>query len=138
MIEHKPYSIPVGEYTTPCPVTASLDIPFEEIVKILESGKIRHLPIIENDRPVGIISSRDVGLLTKHVEQKNIIAQDLMTPGPYLISPTLPLEKAAFYLSKYKIGSALVVDDDGKLTGIFTSTDALNALVEVIRGEVED
>mgnify|MGYP000267030272 CR=1 FL=1 len=44
-----------------------------------------------------------------------------------------------FYLTRRAIphlrdGSAIVNDEDGRLLGIFTATDALNALVEVIRG----
>ncbi|MEZ4742979.1 MAG: CBS domain-containing protein [Bdellovibrionota bacterium] len=140
MSEHEHYLIPVSEYTTPCPITVSPETTVAEIISLLKAEGIRHLPVTDVDnKPIGIISERDINLLAKHVEQHGVmIAQDVMTPGPYLISPDLPLEKAAFDLSKYKIGSALVVEKDGTLSGIFTSTDALNALVEVMRGDIDD
>ena len=39
-------------------------------------------------------------------------------------------------MSSKKLGSAIVLDEQGDLAGIFTTTDALNALVEVIRGKL--
>ena len=58
-----------------------------------------------------------------------------MQKEPYLVSADTKLSEVAFYMSKNKYGSALVMNPDGDL-GIFTSTDALNALVEVLRGDI--
>ena len=41
-------------------------------------------------------------------------------------------------MSDAKIGSLIVNDDNEKLVGIFTNTDALNALIEVLRGDVPE
>jgi acetoin utilization protein AcuB len=138
MSRHKKYKIPVSEYTTPMPVTVLPSETIARIMEIMAEGGFRHLPVMDGNKPVGIISERDVRLLTQHAANPNLTAQDIMTPGPHTITPDLPLDKAAFDLSKYKIGSALVVDSAGDLVGIFTSTDALNALIEVVRGEIED
>lgn len=43
-----------------------------------------------------------------------------------------PLLDVVFHLSEEKIGSAIITDD-GKLDGIFTTTDALNALVDILK-----
>ena len=43
--------------------------------------------------------------------------------------------KQLLAMSKQKIGSA-VVSDHNEIVGIFTSTDALNALVEILRGQL--
>ncbi len=63
-----------------------------------------------------------------------------MTANPYIVEPDVELEKVVFHMSKNKIGSAIVKFDGGANTefGIFTSTDALNALLEVLRGEIGD
>lgn len=45
--------------------------------------------------------------------------------------------EAAYEMSLNKIGSMVVVDDHGEVFGIFTTTDALNALIEIVRGEVD-
>jgi acetoin utilization protein AcuB len=138
MSRHKKYQIPVSEYTTPTPVTVSPTETIDRIVTIMAEGGFRHLPVLEGTKPIGIISERDVKVLTRHLANPKLTARDIMTPGPHTISPDLPLDRAALDLSRYKIGSALVVDERGDLVGIFTSTDALNALIEVVRGDVED
>ena len=58
------------------------------------------------------------------------------TPDPLTVSSGTSLIDAAFEMSEVKIGSLIVNDEHGRVMGIFTSTDGLNALVEVLRGEI--
>ena len=44
-----------------------------------------------------------------------------------------PLDEVAHAMSEKKVGSVIVNDEDGKFLGIFTVTDALNALIEIVR-----
>jgi acetoin utilization protein AcuB len=125
----------VDEYTTPVPICVAPDASLNELKTIMSDEGIRHIPVIENDLPIGIISDRDIHFLTEHVTDRSLLAREVMTPGPLTIKSDSPLDEAAYQLSNYKIGCALVVDDGGKLTGIFTTTDALNALIEISRGE---
>jgi CBS domain-containing protein len=62
----------IGEIMTEQPVTVSLDTRIEECMKIMTSKKIRHLPVVENEKLVGLIS---VGDVVKYIieEQKFII-----------------------------------------------------------------
>ena len=59
-----------------------------------------------------------------------------MTPAPYTVLPDTPLDEVVYNMSKQKIGSTIVKSDEDEYIGIFTSTDALNALLEVLRGDV--
>jgi CBS domain-containing protein len=120
------------------PVTVTANTELGEILRIMTEGGFRHLPVVDGQKPVGIISERDIKVLTRHVPNPKLTAFELMTPGPHTISGDLTIDKAALDLSRYKIGSALVVDGKGELQGIFTTTDALNALIEIVRGEFED
>lgn len=58
-----------------------------------------------------------------------------MTRSPYSASIDAPLEEIALELSNRKFGSVLVYDRNDKFYGIFTATDALNALVEILRND---
>ena len=60
-----------------------------------------------------------------------------MVNEPFCVSLGTPLDEVAFQMSQKKIGSALVVDGESKLDSIFTSVDGLNALIEVIRGDID-
>lgn len=130
-------NIPIAEFTSPSVVTATMDASFEEMKNLMKKGGFRHLPIIDQNRnPVGIVSQRDLNLLeTLGSLVGQVSAKDIMKKDPYLVQATDSMEKVVLEMSSRKIGSALVRDpEDGDL-GIFTSTDALNALVEILRGE---
>lgn len=127
----------VDEYTSPCPISVSPDTPLAEVFDIMEQNGIRHVPVVENDKPIGIIGHRDVQVLQNLETAQNYEAKKVMIENPFSVHTGTSLENVALDLSSKKIGSAIVVDDNNDISGIFTSTDALNALVEIIRGEVE-
>jgi CBS domain-containing protein len=56
-----------------------------------------------------------------------------MSRDPYTTTPSAPLEEVARDMADRKYGSAVVVDH-GKVVGLFTTVDALRALVVLLRG----
>lgn len=44
---------------TPDPATISPDKPFSDALEIMHEGQYRHVPVIEDGRPIGMVSSRD-------------------------------------------------------------------------------
>jgi acetoin utilization protein AcuB len=127
--------IPVEDYTTPSPITAHIDTSIADIVAMMEAHGIRHIPIVDADRPVGIVSDRDTRLIQRLAGAEQLTARDIMVPEPYVVGPEEPLEDVALAMGRQRIGSAIVTED-GRIAGIFTLTDALNALIEIVRGEV--
>ena len=129
--------ITVEEYTTPSPISVSPDENLQTVKEILKKEGIRHMPVVKNNVVVGILSDRDVKLIESCFEDiSNLKVNYVMTPDPYTVTPDTPLEEVVFNMSKNKIGSAIVQAPEEDYVGIFTSTDALNALLEVLRGEV--
>ena len=49
---------PVADWMTPNPITISPDVGWEEAVTVMTERKVRHLPVVENDRVIGLLSSR--------------------------------------------------------------------------------
>lgn len=130
----KELSVPVEEFTTPNPVTALEETTVEQMNELMNKYRIRHLPILKDGRVVGIVSDRDLrvalGLDVK--ERQMIRAADIMKSNPVTVNSLEPIRKVAFEMSKAKIGSVLVNDDKDRFLGIFTVTDALNALIEIL------
>ena len=60
-------------------------------------------------------------------------AADIMAADPVTVTASTPLDEVAYTMSDRKIGSVIVNEDSGDFLGIFTVTDALNALVEISR-----
>ncbi len=135
MIREKLADIKVDDYTSPSPISVSVETNLSQIHKLMKDEGVRHIPVFQGDDLVGIISDRDMKIAIHIGDGTTLSAADIMTREPYSVSAETPLEEVAFEMSQRKIGSAIVTDDEGRVTGIFTSTDALNALIEVIRGD---
>lgn len=126
---------PVEEYTTPNPVTATEDQSTDDLRALMQHSGVRHLPILRDGKVVGLVSDRDLrvaqGLSEEHKLQ--VCAADIMAVEPVAVKASTPLDEVAYTMSERKIGSVLVNDDSGNFLGIFTVTDALNALIEISR-----
>ena len=55
-----PKTVTVGDVCTPSPTTISPDTSVDEALEIMEAEAIRRLPVVEEDRPVGIVSLGDL------------------------------------------------------------------------------
>ena len=123
--------VTVDEYTSPILVTINVGASIDEALELMQENGIRHLPVKDQDKVVGIVSERD--LLTH--QGKNwttmMTVGNIMSPDLFSVYRTDILGDVAFQLSSKKVGSALVLDESGEIYGIFTTTDALNALVEI-------
>ena len=128
-------SMTIEEYTSFDPVFVRPDTMVEEVIRLLHKHGFRHLPVVERDQAVGVISDRDILIARPLANPEGLRAGDVMTKEPYSVSIDASLEEVALELSRRKFGSAMVYDRNQKFCGIFTATDALNALVEVLRGD---
>lgn len=130
--------VAVEEFTSPSPICVSETEQVGVIMKLMEEHKCRHMPVISrHDKVVGIISDRDIyKACCKNTDSCNLSASDLMTRDVFRVKKNENIDKVVFAMSDRKISSALV-EDETEFFGIFTSTDALNALLEIIRGDLD-
>jgi len=119
-------------------VTVSTATTIGEALALLRGNRIRHLPVLEDDKLVGIVSDRDLrdalpSSLTQDPEKEMILAQpvsEIMTRQVITAHPLDFIEDAAKTIYDYKVGS-LPVLEGGQLVGIITESDILNCLVEL-------
>lgn len=124
--------LPVEEFTTPNPITATENTSLEELRSLMTENDIRHLPILREGEVVGIVSDRDLRVIEglKPTASLKVKARDIMVQDPVTVSSEAPLFEVAYEMSSRKIGS-VIVNEENSFLGIFTVTDALNALVEI-------
>lgn len=102
---------------------------------IMRLGRIRHLPVVEGTRLVGIVSERDLfrsslaqalGYGTKATRDlmKTLHIKDIMVPKVVTVAPETPLCEAVRLMVDQKIGCLPVVDND-RLVGLITETDIM-------------
>ena len=98
--------------------------------KVMETSGIRHLPIMDGAKLLGVISSRD--LARKGLDRDSLL-RDLCVRDVLVVQPTDTVVQAAEKMMRRRVGSAVVVDQD-TVVGIFTNADALAALVAAFGG----
>ncbi len=121
------------------PVTVSPQETLRGGWRIIREHRVRHLPVMERGRLVGIVTDRDlrqalpsraVGLEiheAPHLAEK-VRIWEVMARAVVTISREAPIEEAARLLLKYRIGGLPVLKGE-TLVGIITKTDLLRALL---------
>ena len=105
---------------------------FRYAMDLIRSRGIRHLPVVEGQQVVGIVTDRDLrqaaaspatslSIHELHYLLDKIRVADIMTKAVITISPDDTVEDAARLLLKHRIGGLPVVRQ-GKLVGILTET----------------
>jgi acetoin utilization protein AcuB len=123
----------VERWMTPTPQTIGHDINIATAHKMMREHGVRHLPVLDGGRLVGVISERDLFWLETiaGTDAGSTKVEEAMAAEPYVVDRDAPLRDVALEMSRRRIGTALVADH-GKVVGIFTAVDALRALVETI------
>ncbi len=113
--------------------TIGLDQPISVVRDMMREHNIRHLPVQEAGKLVGVVTHRDVqvALGWDGGKDKGLQVKDIYTPEPYSISPNAKITDALIRMEKDQLGCALVVEK-GKLVGIFTTTDACRVLADFL------
>lgn len=119
----------VSDVMTAQPLTIGRDQTLEVAHEFMRNERIRHLPVLERGRLVGVLSQRDLYFLETiaGVDMKSDRVEDAMSTDIYVVSPDTPLSTVASTMAKRKLGCAVVVDR-GRVVGIFTATDGLRVL----------
>ncbi len=131
----------VGSVMTPFPYFVNSDDTIAEVERLMDEHHIRHIPVQQDGRVVGIISERDIYRLLEQFlpqgQKEQIRARDIMIAEPYVVSFDVPLNEVALQMAKRHIGSAIVLHHE-KLAGIVSATDICRILAEIFEAEFSD
>jgi len=102
--------------------------PFSTVLEaalIFREADCGAVPVLEDGRPVGVVTDRDVALALPDHEAdladtpvSQIMAKDVAT-----VTPETPVDQLAGRFSEFRVRRLLVVDADGRLLGIVAWTD---------------
>jgi acetoin utilization protein AcuB len=125
----------VGAVMTSFPYFVDADDTVAKVERLMDERAIRHLPVQERGRVVGIVSERDLHHFIKRsapVEEKNNVrARDIMVADPYVVSFNTPLNEVVSEMAKRHIGSAIITRS-GKLAGVLSANDVCRILGEYL------
>lgn len=138
----KPSRRPAGKATagrtiadgmTPMPHTVRADMPLVEAQAIIRDLGIRHLPVLDGEKLVGILSERNVKAGLAGPSGDKFLVEDAMMPDVFAVPEDTPIAQVVQAMADEKFGSAVVTDDSGRVSGIFTTVDACRLLAELLR-----
>lgn len=123
----------IQKYMTMMPHTIGGDQPLKTAVSLMREHKIRHLPVQVGGNLVGVLTDRDVKLASSFGDASKLTVEDVMTPDPYTIGIDAAMDLTVFEMAEHKYGCAIITQTNGKVVGIFTATDGLRVLGEVLQ-----
>ena len=127
-------------HMTPSPITVTPDTTVAEAIDILQQHNIRHLLVVDQQGELkGILSDRDLrsarpSSVARSKERQNVEEQVNSTPVSVLmtrdclsLNPNATLDDALLLFQSRKIGALLVINEEEKVIGVFTTADLMNA-----------
>ena len=117
------------------PVTLKPEDTLDLANDVISLGRIRHIPVVDAGRLVGLLSERDLmGAAASHVfglKQKSksallksVLIRDVMKKRVVTVAPQTSIKDAAHLMADKKIGCVPVVIN-GAIVGLVTTTDIL-------------
>ena len=124
------------------PVAVSPGDSLARALQLTREHRIRHLPVVEGGELVGILSDRDIRLAMpsplavadpdRAAFLERTTVAEMMTRDVITAGPNDTVEDAARELCRHRIGALPVVDAHGRLLGMVSETDVLQAFAEIL------
>jgi acetoin utilization protein AcuB len=116
-------------------VTVAPEATVADALEVMRSHDIRHVPVMEGGRVVGVVTDRDLRMTldSDGGAAPGAAVSEIMSAPPVTADSGTPVETAAGILAGRRLGCLPIVDD-GELVGILTGSDLLRAFVELMAG----
>lgn len=123
----------ISKFMTTTPVSIASGATLADAEKLMNEHAIRHLPVVDGDKLLGVITDRDLNFVESFsdVNPRQVNVGRAMVETPYSVAPETPIDEVAFTMAEQRYGSAIVVQN-GHVVGIFTTVDACRCLSELL------
>ena len=128
----------VADVMTGKVVTLSPHHSFNDVANLMNDRYFRHCVVVDSQRKiVGVISDRDImRALARNPNSRSKSLDQIMTQNPITVKRNTPIVDAVSKIVSKRINCLPVIEDDGTVCGIVTSTDLLKSyqqLLELVR-----
>ena len=128
----------VSKYMTQKLITATPGMSVKQAFLLMRTHRVRHIPVVEEDKLVGIISDRDLrrprwaedldDWTAYYQVNDSHTVSDVMTRNPETVRAADNILKAVSLFRERRYGALPVLNKDGDLVGILSAQDLLGAL----------
>ena len=110
-------------------ISFKMNTPVQEIKEKMKTLGIRHIPIINNSKLVGMVSDRDILKINNSGTFHFLKAKDIMSSVVLVCDEETPLAHFAKVLLEEKVSCLPVIDKNQFLIGIISRTDILKVII---------
>ena len=128
-----PKSLVMRDCMTPTPHTVGKAQTIHFAADLMKKHGIRHLPVLHGGELLGVVSDRDVALITSldGVDPEKVRIEEAITQEPYSVKLDSKLSEVAAHMAEHKYGAAIVMDGN-HVAGIFTTVDGMKILAKLL------
>ncbi len=110
------------------PVTASKEATLSDLARLMKENEVGSVVIVENDRPIGIVTERDLVIAIADGVDPQTKAKDFMSYDPVKVKYDTDVTAALSIMISRNIRHLVVVDESQRLIGVVSSRDLLKAV----------
>lgn len=128
---------PVKDLMSTHLITIDKDATLAKVNEIFNANKIHHIPVVQDARLIGIVSKSDFLFfrrgyshgesIVEEMRLKSHFVHEIMTTGIAKLNPDDKIN-VALEIFNENLFHAIPVESEGKLVGIITTYDIINAL----------
>jgi predicted transcriptional regulator len=128
---------PISALGLPSPVSIGRNASIGEALAAVQRQRSGYVLIVENDRPAGIMSERDVlmKIVARDVKYESGVA-DFISPIPATLTNSEPIAKALNLMIEKGVDNIPIVDAGGKATAVLRTVDVIHFLAEAFPEEL--
>ncbi len=130
----------VSQIASTALITIQLGQKLSEARKLMQVNQIHHVPVLQGKKLMGILSAVDLATLSltsfgsderanDAILDNQFSVEEVMSKNMVTIKPTAPIREAAEILAEGHFHSLPIVDKEGDLQGLVTSTDLIRYLL---------
>ena len=112
--------------------------PLTEVAELMESEDVGSIPVVEEDRLVGIVTDRDIVVraIAKGKDPKGMPASAVSTRELVTVHPDDDLSDALELMARHQVRRLAVTGEDERLVGVVSQADVAREAKEKDTGEV--
>jgi acetoin utilization protein AcuB len=133
----------VRDYMKSPVFTVTPDTLIDNALETMREKHVRRLPVVENGKLVGLVTRNIIREATPspptpltlwglHYQLSGMKVRDVMITDVIVVHPDDTIKKVLALIEKHRIGTFPIVDDNGNLVGILTSTDLLHIMTKLL------
>ena len=130
----------VSQIASTALITIQLGQKLSKARKLMQVNQIHHVPVLQGKKLMGILSAVDLATLSltsfgsderanDAILDNQFSVEEVMSKNMVTIKPTAPIREAAEILAEGHFHSLPIVDKEGDLQGLVTSTDLIRYLL---------